>query len=139
MKRYSLLWWAIILPTSVVVGVPTFFLVGHLTDWAVLQRVALALIATLSADLIIAASMEAIAPTKVKIGPGERQLQSDAPAEKAIVIGGFGASLQGQVSVRGETWVATRLPDETTEMSAGMVVRVVDRYGLSLVVTPDRD
>lgn len=137
MRRYSLLWWAIILPTSVVVGLPTFLFVGHLTDWAVLERVAVALVATLAADLSIAASMEAVAPTKVKIGPGESNLKSDAPADKATVVSGFESSPHGRVSVRGETWRATRLPSETGVMSAGTVVNVVDRNGLSLVVTAD--
>lgn len=135
MKRYSILWWSVILPTSLIVGVPTFLLLGHFTDWGVLERVATAVAATLLADLTIAASMEAVAPTKVNIGPGERFLDSEIPGETATVIGGFGASAVGQVSVRGETWLARRVPQDTGELARGMVVRIVDRNGLSLVVS----
>ncbi len=135
MKRYSILWWSIILPTSVIVGLPTFFLVGHFTDWEISERAAVALIATLAADLLIVASMEAVAPTKVNIGPGEKALKSEALAEKAIIVTGFDSSPYGQVSVRGETWLATRHPDDTEVLSAGMSVRVVTRDGLNLIVS----
>lgn len=135
MKRYSILWWSIILPTSVIVGLPTFFLVGHFTGWDILACAAVALIATLVADIVIAASVEAVAPTKVNIGPGERALKSEALAERAIIVSGFDASPHGQVSIRGETWSAIRLPDDTEVLSAGMSVRVVNRDGLNLIVS----
>ena len=135
MKRYSILWWSIILPTSVVVGLPTFFLVGHFSDWGISGRAAVALIATLTADLVIAASMEVVAPTKVNIGPGEKALRSGTLTEKATIISGFDSSPHGQVSSRGEVWLATRLPDDTDALSAGMSVRVVSRDGLSLIVS----
>ena len=135
MKRYSILWWSIVLPTSVIVGVPTFFLVGYLTDWVLAGRIAVAIIATLTADLLIAASMEAIAPTKLSIGPGEKVLKSETPAEEATILSGFDSSPHGQVSVRGETWMATRLADDADVLSKGMSVRVVDRDGLKLIVS----
>lgn len=135
MKRFSILWWSIILPTSVIVGLPTFFLVGHFADWEIPERTAVAVIATLAADLLIAASMEAVAPTKVNIGPGEKALKSEALAEKAIIVSGFDSSRHGQVSIRGETWSATRLPDDTEVLSAGMSVRVVARDELNLIVS----
>ena len=135
MKRYSILWWSIILPTSVIVGLPTFFLVGYFTDWEISGRAAVALIATLAADLVIAASMEAVAPTKVNIGPGEKALKSEALPERAIIVSGFDSSPHGQVSIRGETWLATRLRDDTEVLSAGMSVRVVNRDGLNLIVS----
>lgn len=139
MKRYSLLWWSVILPTSVVVGAPTFLLVRYLTGWAAVESAVAALVATLLADLAIAASMEAIAPTRVHIGPGEKFRDSEMPIEKATVIAGFGASTQGQVSIRGETWSATQSPDDTGVLAAGMVVSVVDRNGLKLVIKTRAD
>ncbi len=135
MKRYSILWWSIILPTSVIVGLPTFFLVEQFTGWDIPARAAVAVFATLVADLVIAASMEAVAPTKVNIGPGERVLKSEALAERAIIVSGFNSSPHGQVSIRGETWLATRLPDDTEVLSAGMSVRIVNRDGLHLIVS----
>jgi membrane protein implicated in regulation of membrane protease activity len=137
MKRYSILWWLIIVPTSLVVGLPVFFLIGHLTDLAFMERLAIAIIATFVADLAIAASMEAVAPTKLNIGPGERTLKSDIPVEKATVVCGFDSSPHGQVSVRGETWMATRLSDDSDDWSEGMSVTVVDRSGLNLIVSSD--
>ena len=135
MKRYSLLWWSIILPTSVIVGLPTFFLVGYFTDWGISGRAAVALLATLAADFVIAASMEAVAPTKVNIGPGEKALKSEALAERAVVVSGFDSSPHGYVSIRGETWLATRFADDTEVLSAGTIVRVVSRDGLNLIVS----
>ena len=134
MKRYSIQWWSVILPTSVIVGVPTFFLVGLLTGWDIAERIAIAFVATLAADLAIAASMEAVAPTIVNIGPGDRILHSETPAEEATVVCGFDSSPHGRVSVRGETWSATRLPDDFDVLSKGMSVRVVGRNGLNLVI-----
>ena len=135
MKRYSILWWSIVLPTSVIVGVPTFFLVGYLTVWDLSGRIAVAIIATLTADLVIAAAMEAVAPTKLSIGPGEKALKTETPAEEATILSGFDSSPHGQVSVRGETWMATRLADDSDVLSQGMSVRVVDRDGLKLIVS----
>ena len=135
MKRYSILWWSIILPTSVIVGLPTFFLVGYFTDWGISGRAAVALLATLAADFVIAASMEAAAPTKVYIGPGEKALKSEASAERAVIVSGFDSSPHGYVSIRGETWLATRFADDTEVLTAGTIVRVVNRDGLNLIVS----
>jgi membrane protein implicated in regulation of membrane protease activity len=135
MKRYSLTWWLVILPTSVTVGGTTILLTSSLTDWDVTTRVAVAVFLTFLADLAIAASMEAIAPTKVSIGPGEKHLDSDLTSEKAIIMSGFDSTSHGQVSVRGETWRAIRAPDDTGALTTGMSVNVVDRNGLTLVVT----
>lgn len=135
MKRYSVLWWAIVLPTSLIVGLPTFFLVGYLTDWHMPARTVVALLATLVADLVIVASLEAAAPTKVDIGPGEKALEFETSAERAVVVSGFDSSPHGHVFVRGETWLATRAPDDTEVLSAGTSVRVVNRDGLNLIVS----
>ena len=135
MKRYSFTWWLVILPTSVTVGGTTILLTSNLTDWSVMTLVAVAVVLTFLADLAIAASMEAIAPTKISIGPGEKHLDSDLASEKATVMSGFDATSHGQVSVRGETWRAVRVPDDTGTLTTGMSVNVVDRDGLTLVVS----
>jgi membrane-bound ClpP family serine protease len=135
MKRHSLIWWLVILPTSAIVGGTTYLFAGLFTDWDILSRVAAALIATFVVDLATAALMESIAPTKVNIGPGEKRLFSESSSEKAKVICGFGASSQGRVSVRGETWLATRAPGETDSVTLGMEVNVVARDGLTLTVS----
>jgi membrane protein implicated in regulation of membrane protease activity len=79
--------------------------------------------------------MEAIAPTKVSIGPGEKHLDSDPASETATIMSGFDSISYGQVSVRGETWRAIRAPDDTGNLTTGMSVNVVDRDGLTLVVS----
>lgn len=135
MKRYSILWWWLILPTSVVIGLPAFFLAGHFTGLEFMGRVAVAMLATFAVDFAIAAAMEAVAPTRLNIGPGEKVLDADIPAEQATVICGFDASPHGKVSVRGETWMAIRLAGDSAVWSAGMRVRVVDRNGLQLIVS----
>jgi membrane protein implicated in regulation of membrane protease activity len=135
MKRYSLTWWLVILPTSVTVGGTTILLTSNFTDWGVIAIVAVAVVSTFLADLAIAASMEAIAPTKVSIGPGEKHLDSDLASEKATIMSGFDSISHGQVSVRGETWRAIRAPDDTGTVITGMSVNVVDRNGLTLVIT----
>ena len=134
MKRYSILWWWLVLPTSVVVGVPVFFLAGHFTGLELPGRVALAICATFAVDFAVAAWMESFAPTRLNIGPGEKARKYDSPAEQATVISGFDASPRGKVSVRGETWVAVRLAGDSGVLSKGMPVRVVDRNGLELIV-----
>ena len=87
------------------------------------------------AILAIAAWMERIAPTRIWVGPGERQSDKEIPAETAIVISGFAESFEGRVSVRGETWAAATTPEEGAKLAVGMAVRIVDRVGLRLVVT----
>lgn len=135
MKRYSFTWWLVILPTSVTVGGTTILIASNLTDWGIMALVTVAVISTFLADLAIAASMEAIAPTKVSIGPGEKHLDSDLASEKATIVSGFGSVSHGQVSIRGETWRAIRAPYDTGTLTRGMSVDVVDRDGLTLVVS----
>ena len=135
MKRYSFTWWLVILPTSVTVGGTTILVTSNFTDWSVMALVAVAVVSTFLADLAIAASMEAIAPTKVNIGPGEKHLDSDLASEKATIMSGFGSISHGQVWVRGETWRAIRAPDDTGTLTTGMSVNVIDRDGLTLIVS----
>ena len=134
MRRYSILWWWLVLPTSVVVGVPAFLLAGQFTSLGFPGRIAVAVVVTFAADFAIAALMESVAPTRLNIGPGEKVLKSDIPAEQATVISGFNASARGKVSIRGESWTATRLAGDSGALSEGMLVRVVDRNGLELIV-----
>lgn len=135
MKRYSLTWWLVILPTSLTVGGTAILLTGLFTDWSLFVRVAVAALATSIADLAIAAGMEAVAPTRVHIGPGEKHLVSDSPAERAVIVSGFDSAPHGQVSIRGETWRAVRAPGDNGPLTTGMSVSVVDRDGLTLVVS----
>lgn len=135
MKRYSPIWWLVVLPTSVIVGGTSFLLAGYFADWGPAERVAVAIVLALAADFAIAALIQVFAPTRVNIGPGERALDSELPSETARVIGGFESSSVGRVSVRGETWRATRVPDDAIRLTTGMDVNVVARDGLTLIVS----
>lgn len=134
MKRFSLAWWLVILPTSVTVGGSLILLTSVFTDWSLFVRLAVAALATAFADLAIAAWMESIAPTRVHVGPGEKYLVSDPATERAMVISGFDSAPHGYVSIRGETWRAIRAPGDADALTAGMLVSVVDRDGLTLIV-----
>ena len=135
MKRYSLMWWMVVLPTSVFVGGSTFLLAGLLTDWGILERIAVAAILTFVADIAIAAWIQTVAPTRINIGPGEKAHDSELPSETATVIAGFDSSSHGRVLVRGETWRAMSAPDDAVSLSIGMDVNIVARDGLTLVVS----
>ena len=135
MKRYSPMWWMVVLPTSVVVGGTTFLLFGYVTEWGVVERIAAAAVLTFAADLAIAASIQVFAPTRVNIGPGERALNTELPSETATVIAGFDSSSHGHVSVRGETWRSMLASGEAVQLTRGMEVIVVGRDGLTLVVS----
>ena len=135
MERYSIAWWLAILPMTIIVGGPVFFVLGYQSDWGVGARFAVALVSALLVDLAIVAWMERIAPTKVRVGPGEQQNRNEIPAEKAIVVSGFDTSSEGRISIRGETWAAVKNPGDTASLPAGATVSIVDRIGLVLVVS----
>lgn len=110
-------------------------LLEHLTDWSALTLGAAIAVAIILGDLAMAVSMQAVAPTRVDIGPGEKSFGADRPLEKATVISGFDASARGMVSIRGESWQAVRAADDEGAMPEGSVVRICERRGLTLVVS----
>lgn len=87
-------------------------------------------------DVVTALSMEAIVPTRVTIGPGERQSRHDLPAERALVASEFDDAGMGRVRIRGETWRA-RGSSPGFRPALGSRVRVIDRDGLTLIVSAD--
>ena len=66
---------------------------------------------------------------------GEKQLVSDLPSEKATVVSGFDSAPDGHVSIRGEIWRASRAQGDSGALTTGMTVYVVDREGLTLIVS----
>ena len=133
MKRYSRLWWMSLLLSSVVTGSVAFLVLLNLTDWSIPKLVVASGFFVLLGDLTLAMTMEKVAPTKIAVGPGECYLHTDRSSDKAIVLSGFGSSPDGRVSVRGETWQAIRAPGDDSNLSAGMIVNVFERDGLTLV------
>ena len=135
MKRYSRTWWFVIFLSSVVIGGMTFLLLRYLTNWDSLQLILGVTVLAFLGDLLMAVSMEAAAPTKIDVGPGEKAFYNDALLETAVVISGFESSPHGRVSVRGETWRAVRASDDSGVLVVGTRVYVNGRNDLTLVVS----
>jgi len=125
----------VILVVAGIAGSLVYLLLKLLLSWDD-PRLLVALIAVaLICEMLMAIEMEATAPSKIDIGPGEKGLVSDTPSETATVISGFDSSGRGQVSIRGETWQAIRESDESGLLPIGSAVRVVERKGLTLIVS----
>lgn len=133
MQQYSRLWWASILLSSVVTGGGTFVLLVLLTDWQTLTVFKLSIVSILVGDIVLALLMEAVSPTHVKVGPGERLRSTDLPRDLGKVVVDF-ADGRGRVKIRGEVWQARQPPGSTQRLDAGAVVRVLNRDGLTLIV-----
>lgn len=114
-------------------GGGSFLLLSLLTDWATITVAKVSVALILTGDIVLALIMEAVSPTHVKIGPGERRHHAEQPQELGKVIAEFQGA-QGKVSIRGETWRARQASDCSASLEAGMAVRVVAREGLTLIV-----
>jgi membrane-bound ClpP family serine protease len=135
-RRFSREWWLTLAVTAAGVGLFSFAWFQSATGLSTGQIVLACLGLSAVTDIIMALGMEAVAPTRVVIGPGERRYHADRPDLLAVVISGFRRSRTGLVSVRGETWTA-RLPAETlADISAGSLVRITERDGLTLLIAP---
>ena len=133
MERFSRLWWASILLSSVVTGGSTFALLILATELPIemVAKISLALI--LVGDITLAFIMEKLSPTHVLLGPGERRNKNELPRELGTVIGDF-ENGAGSVSIRGERWRARQSADCDKRLAAGSPVRILERQGLTLVV-----
>ena len=133
MQRFSRLWWASILLSSVVTGGGSMLLLTALTDlpFAMAMKISIALI--LVGDIVLALWMQAVTPTRVLLGPGDRRLKDDPPDELGTVIADFEDG-SGSVSIRGESWQAIQAAGCQRRLEADALVRVVERRGLTLVV-----
>ncbi len=138
MQRYSGLWWASILLSSVVTGGGSFLLLSLLTDWPTITVAKISVALIVAGDIVLALFMEAVSPTHVKIGPGERRHHAELPQELGMVLSDF-EDRQGSVSIRGETWRARQASACCRPLQAGTAVRVVAREGLTLVVAAAHD
>jgi len=137
MQRYSNIWWASILLSSIVTGGTSFLLLLLFSDLALGKIVIASLLCVLAGDVVLALMMQAISPTHVKVGPGERRYEADLPADHAVVAADF-VSGSGRVTVRGESWHAEQAAVCDARLVTGTRVRVVGRDGLKLVVVTDR-
>ena len=133
MQRYSNLWWASILLSSVVTGGGTFAMLTLLVGLPVEIAVAGSIAMIVVGDIVLAFIMERLSPTRVFLGPGDRRNRDDLPREIGRAIGDF-ENGSGNVSIRGEQWRARQVADCDQRLEAGSPVRVLDRQGLTLVV-----
>lgn len=133
MKRFSRLWWASILLSSVFIGSTSTLVMRLLTDLSADRILIVVAALIILGDIILALTMQAVAPTEIHIGPGERAYRSESPSEAGRVIADFDDFGRGLVSIRGETWRAI-VSDNKKPFVKGASVRVVGRHGLTLVV-----
>lgn len=133
MPRYSGLWWASILLSSVALGGGSAVLLIVLTELPIQTVIKLSLVLTLAGDVVLALLMEAVSPTRVTLGPGERSRNTELPRELGVVIKDF-KNGHGSVAIRGERWRARQSDGCSGELAAGATVRVLERDGLMLIV-----
>ncbi|MDJ0908874.1 MAG: NfeD family protein [Woeseiaceae bacterium] len=138
MKRYSKFWWAVVLLSSAVTGGGTFLLLILLTDLEAVTALKISLALVLVGDIALAVIMQAISPTHIKLGPGERWHTNEAPRDRGTVKTPFEDG-RGKVTIRGETWHARQEDDSAGPLDVGASVRVVEREGLTLVVAAAED
>ncbi len=134
-RRFSTQWWLVIGAATLIVGAAAFLLLRYGTGLGLEQLILYWLLITFLGDVITAVSMEAVAPTRVTIGPGDRRLDADAPEERAVVVCAFDDSGHGKVRIRGETWRARQVAEDGARPETGGQVRIVDREGLTLIVS----
>ena len=133
MQRHSKLWLVTILCSSVVTGGGSFVLLYLLTDLSIATTVAISAALVVAGDIALAIFMQAISPTRVTLGPGDRLHKAEAPRELGRVAASFDER-RGLVSIRGETWQARQAFACRRRLEEGAPVSVVEREGLTLVV-----
>ncbi len=133
MQRYSRLWWASILLSSLVTGGGSFVLLTLATELPTETVIKVSVILILVGDIGLAFIMGAVSPTRVTLGPGDRLNKADLPTETGTVIDDFEDG-HGSVSIRGERWRARQTATCSVPLTTGAVVRVLDRHDLTLVV-----
>jgi membrane protein implicated in regulation of membrane protease activity len=136
MRRFSSLWWASILLSSLVTGGGSFFLINALTDLPVETVIKISVVLILVGDIVLALWMQAVSPTRILVGPGDRRMKDDSTDEIGIVIADFEGG-SGNVAVRGERWRAVQAAECEQPLLAESRVRVLERRGLTLVVVPE--
>ncbi len=133
MQRYSTVWWAAILLSSAVTGGGTFILLLLFSDVSVATALKISLALVIVGDVTLAIFMQAISPTRIELGPGERWHIGEAPRDRGVVTTRF-ENGKGKISIRGETWHARQEDTAAKPLDVGERVRVLEREGLTLVV-----
>lgn len=132
------LWLAPLLLSSVVTGGGSFALLALFTDLSLAVVIAVSAALILVGDIALAFIMQAVSPTRVTLGPGDRRHKAEIPGELGTVATSF-RNRHGRVSVRGEIWQARQALGCTGPLKAGGEVRIVERDGLTLIVSRASD
>ena len=109
-----------------------------LTDWPTLTVVKASVTLIVAGDIVLGLLMEAVSPTHVKVGPGERLRSTDLPQEIGKVVDDFDGG-RGRIAIRGEMWLARQPASSKQQLKAGTGVRVLGRESLTLVVAAADD
>ena len=117
---------------TVVFGVLGALFLEEFTNLHKLGFVGMLLAIMFVGDVFVARGMERIAPTTVRVGPGERKHRDDFPADEGLAVADFDTGGLGRIVIRGEMWRARARGD--LRPSRGDRLRVVDRDGLILIV-----
>jgi len=121
--------------TTIAVGVVGFLSFQIISGVTVAQFILFWFALTAVVDIMVARGMQRIGPTRVTIGPGEKQFDADKLKKLATVVSGFSDSDIGKVRIHGEIWSARLVPNDGAHVRTGNSVMVVDRDGLILLVS----
>lgn len=135
--RFSQQWWLSLATASLFFAAGALFVAHVLAGREGASLFLWVMAAVLIGDLLLALLFEAIAPTRVVVGPGDRSARDDLLHEPAVTVDGFEASELGRVRIRGEVWLARHVTSEQIRPRKGERVRVVAREGLILLVSRD--
>ncbi len=138
-KRFSLEWWSWLASGALVFGGCTGLFLYQQGSISGINFILLVVAVSFVGDLALALSFEAIAPTRVIIGPGDRVQRGSAVKETASIISGFENSAEGKVTVRGEIWAARCVSADSYSLAVGENVRVLGREGLTLLIAGRAD
>ena len=133
-KRFSLEWWSWLASGALVFGGCTGLFLYQQGSISGINFILLVVAVSFVGDLALALSFEAIAPTHVIIGPGDRVQRGSAVKETASIISGFENSAEGRVTVRGEIWAARFVSEDSCSLAVGKNVQVLGREGLTLLI-----
>lgn len=122
-----------VLLSSAVTGGGSFVLLALTTNLPLATVAAVSVALVLVGDIALALIMQAVSPTRVTLGPGDRRHNAELPRELGIVATNF-RDRCGLVSIRGETWQARQASGCSERLEAGGAVSIVEREGLTLIV-----
>ena len=138
--KYSKEWWLWLANGALffaVFTVATLYVLGE--TFSIVELLIFGLLGSVVGDLLMAATIEIAAPTKVTVRLGERRHSNQSTNHNAVVISGFGNTCLGLVEVGGETWNAQISSGQPVSLRPGDRVSIVDRHGLCFMVESIKD